>query len=131
MFNQFMKNITFLLVLFLFSCNNIGNNYKEARFSDFYNSNSNKLLIDVRTPEEFIEKRALESINIDFYDENFNDDILKISKDDDVYIYCRSGRRSELTVRFLLENGFENVYNVNSGIIEIDSIYLDFRTLNN
>lgn len=131
MFNQFMKHITFLLVFFLFSCNNIDNNYKEARFSDFYNSNSNKLLIDVRTPEEFIEKRALESINIDFYDENFNDDILKISKEDDVYIYCRSGRRSELTVRFLLENGFENVYNVNSGIIEIDSIYLDFRTLNN
>ena len=131
MFNQFMKHITFLLVLFLFSCNSIDNNYKEASFSDFYNSNSNKLLIDVRTPEEFIEKRALESINIDFYDENFNDDILKISKDDDVYIYCRSGRRSELTVRFLLENGFENVYNVNSGIIEIDSIYLDFRTLNN
>ena len=126
-----MKHITFLLVLFLFSCNSIDNNYKEASFSDFYNSNSNKLLIDVRTPEEFIEKRALESINIDFYDENFNDDILKISKDDDVYIYCRSGRRSELTVRFLLENGFENVYNVNSGIIEIDSIYLDFRTLNN
>ena len=81
MFNQFMKNITFLLVLFLFSCNNIDNNYKEARFSDFYNSNSNKLLIDVRTPEEFIEKRALESININFYDENFNDDILKISKE--------------------------------------------------
>lgn len=131
MFNQFMKHITFLLVLFLFSCNNIDNNYKEARFSDFYNSNSNKLLIDVRTPEEFIEKRALESINIDFYDENFNDDILKISKEDDVYIYCRSGRRSELAVRFLLENGFENVYNVNSGIIKIDSIYLDFRTLNN
>ena len=48
-----------------------------------------------------------------------------------MFIYCRSGRRSELTVRFLLENGFENVYNVNSGIIEIDSIYLDFRTLNN
>lgn len=131
MFNQFMKNITFLLVLFLFSCNSIDNNYKEASFSDFYNSNSNKLLIDVRTPEEFIEKRALESININFYDENFNDDILKISKENDVYIYCRSGRRSELTVRFLLENGFENVYNVNSGIIEIDSIYLDFRTLNN
>ena len=126
-----MKNITFLLVLFLFSCNSIDNNYKEASFSDFYNSNSNKLLIDVRTPEEFIEKRALGSINIDFYEENFNDDILKISKEDDVYIYCRSGRRSELTVRFLLENGFENVYNVNSGIIEIDSIYLDFRTLNN
>ena len=131
MFNQFMKHITFLLVLFLFSCNSIDNNYKEASFSDFYNSNSNKLLIDVRTPEEFIEKRALGSINIDFYEENFNDDILKISKEDDVYIYCRSGRRSELTVRFLLENGFENVYNVNSGIIEIDSIYLDFRTLNN
>ena len=131
MFNQFMKHITFLLVLFLFSCNSIDNNYKEASFSDFYNSNFNKLLIDVRTPEEFIEKRALESINIDFYDENFNDDILKISKDDDIYIYCRSGRRSELTVRFLLENGFENVYNINSGIIKIDSIYLDFRAFNN
>ena len=126
-----MKQITFLLVFFLFSCNNIYNSYKEARFSDFYNSNSNKLLIDVRTPEEFIEKRAFESINIDFYNENFNDDILKISKEDDIYIYCRSGRRSELTVRFLLENGFENVYNINSGIIKIDSIYLDFRAFNN
>ena len=56
MFNQFMKNITFLLVLFLFSCNNIDNNYKEARFSDFYNSNSNKLLIDVRTLKNLLKK---------------------------------------------------------------------------
>lgn len=126
-----MKKIIYFLVIFLFSCNNINNSYKEAEFSDFYNSNSNKLLIDVRTPEEFMENRALESINIDFYDENFNNDILEISKEDDIYIYCRSGRRSELTTKFLLENDFENVYNINSGIIKIDSIYLDFRSFNN
>ena len=131
MFNQFMKKIIYFLVIFLFSCNNINNSYKEAEFSDFYNSNSNKLLIDVRTPEEFMENRALESINIDFYNENFNNDILEISKEDDIYIYCKSGRRSELTAKFLLENDFENVYNINSGIIKIDSIYLDFRSFNN
>ena len=80
MFNQFMKQITFLLVFFLFSCNNIYNSYKEARFSDFYNSNSNKLLIDVRTPEEFIERELLSQLILIFITKTLMMIFLKFQK---------------------------------------------------
>ena len=120
----------FLIFFVFFSCSKINVN-KEAAFSSYYKNKSSKILIDVRTPEEFKSGQAIEAINIDFYNENFETDLLKISKNKKIYLYCRSGRRSELTVRFLLENGFENVYNINSGIIKIDSIYLDFRAFNN
>jgi rhodanese-related sulfurtransferase len=91
----------------------------------------NKILIDVRTPEEFEKGRALNSINLNFYDQKFKDEILKNTKENQIYIYCRSGRRSEIATKYLNENGFTNVFNIKSGIIKIDSHYLDFSPLNN
>ena len=100
-------------------------------FDDFYISKSNKILLDVRTSEEYKNSRALESNNLNFYDQNFKIEILKNSKDSHIYIYCRSGRRSEIAVKYLKENGYSNVFNIKSGIIGIDPKFLDFSSLNN
>lgn len=49
----------------------------------------------------------------------------KISKDKEVVIMCRSGNRSGQVVMFLEQQGFNNLYNLEGGILawkeEIDS----------
>lgn len=51
--------------------------------------------------------------------------ISKISKDKEVVIMCRSGNRSGQVVMFLEQQGFDNLYNLEGGILawkeEIDS----------
>ena len=128
-----MKKCSFYIyiILLLFSCQKSTNLVKEALFDDFYNSKSNKILLDVRTPEEYKNSRASESNNLNFYDQDFKVEILKNSKDSHIYIYCRSGRRSEIAVKYLKENGYSNVFNIKSGIIGIDPKFLDFSPFNN
>ena len=104
---------------------------KEATFSSYYKKKSSKILIDVRTPEEFKTRQAIEAINIDLYNENFETDLLKISKNKEIYLYCRSGRRSGIASQFLIENGYKNVFNIYGGTIKMDSIYLNSSTFNN
>ena len=128
-----MKKYSFYIyiIILLVSCKKDTNLVKEALFNDFYNSKSNKILLDVRTPEEYEESRALESNNLNFYDKNFEVEILKNLKESHIYIYCRSGRRSEIAVKYLKENGYSNVFNIKSGIIGIDPKFLDSSSLNN
>ena len=43
-------------------------------------------------------------------------EVLK-DKDQDIHIMCRSGKRSMNACMFLEENGYENLYNVEGGIL--------------
>ena len=107
------------------------NVHKEVTFSSYYKNKSSKILIDVRTPEEFKNGQAIEAINIDFYNENFKNNLLKISKNKEIYLYCRSGRRSGIASQFLIKNGYRNIYNIVGGTIKMDSIYLNSSAFNN
>nr|WP_188921256.1 rhodanese-like domain-containing protein [Shewanella saliphila] len=72
--------------------------------------NANATLIDVRTAEEFAAGHIKGAINIPF------DTIvpqlakLNLSKDTEVVLYCRSGRRSSLAQASLIEQGYNNTY---------------------
>ena len=114
-----MKNL-FPIVLIFISCNvNQSLNVQPNKVYDLLsNSNNNSVLLDVRTNEEVIEKKINNSINIDFYSDNFKDSILRLDKSKTYYVYCRSGRRSLNTVEFMRENGFKESYNVDGGIIK-------------
>lgn len=78
------------------------------------------LLIDVRTKKEFNTKRLRNAVNIDFYDENFENNIKTLEKEKNLLIYCRSGRRSLIATDILSKNGYQNVYNLKEGIIALD-----------
>jgi rhodanese-related sulfurtransferase len=80
--------------------------------------NEKKLqLIDVRTPGEYSEGHLENSINIDIYDfENFEIEVNKLSKDQPVLIYCKSGSRSKEATDQLIALGFEEVYDLQGGI---------------
>ena len=115
-----MKNLLLFFIL-LSSCNQNQNlNIQPDKVYDLLSNsnNNNSILLDVRTKEEVDEKKINNSINIDFYSDDFKDSILRLDKSKTYYVYCRSGRRSLNTVEFMRENGFKESYNVDGGIIK-------------
>ena len=101
-------------------------------YADYLNiDNSNDfIVIDVRTPEEHKIKRIKNSININFYDEKFIDFFNNYEKDENILIYCRSGRRSLEAVKNLSKKGFKNIYDLKGGILALDKSLVDFDSLN-
>jgi len=79
----------------------------------------NFIILDVRTSEEFNEKRLPNSINIDFYNpQNFILELEKLDKNKSYYVYCRTGARSATTCDLMMEMGFTKTYNLLGGISE-------------
>ena len=74
-------------------------------------------LIDIRTPEEYAGGHLVNSVNINFYDATFADDMNKLDKNNELYIYCRSGGRSGKASKQLEKMGFTRVYDLQGGII--------------
>jgi len=74
-------------------------------------------LIDIRTPGEYAEGYIEGSININFFDRDFNDQMVKLNKDKELYIYCRSGNRSGKAAKRLKDQGFTKVYDLQGGIL--------------
>lgn len=76
------------------------------------------ILLDVRTPEEFNESHLKNAINIDFYREDFVEELKKLDKSKAYAIYCRSGHRSGLTAEKMEEIGFRSTFNLEGGILQ-------------
>lgn len=75
-------------------------------------------LVDVRTPEEYQAGYIKDAENIDFYDqENFNKAFEKFDKSKPVYLYCRSGGRSQKAANLLAEMGFKEIYDLEGGYL--------------
>ncbi len=73
-------------------------------------------LIDVRTPEEYIDGHIAKSKNINVLDASFADQADKnLSKEKPVAVYCRSGQRSKKAATILAKKGYK-IYELNTGI---------------
>ena len=73
------------------------------------------LILDVRTPAEIAKGKIPESVNIDYYGENFMAEVSELDKSKPVYIYCASGGRSGDAMDKFSEAGFKEVYNLAGG----------------
>ncbi len=80
--------------------------------------NPNFVILDVRTPEEFLDEYIENAVNLDYYSDTFRNDLDKLDKNKTYLIYCRSGRRSENTLNIMEELDFREVYNMLGGIIK-------------
>ena len=74
-------------------------------------------LIDIRTPGEYTGGYIEGAININFFDSDFNDQMAKLNKDKELYIYCRSGNRSGKAAKRLKDQGFTKIYDLQGGIL--------------
>ncbi len=73
----------------------------------------NITLIDVRTPSEHELGHIEGSINIEV--DKIRERINEIPRDKKIIIYCGVGIRGYFAARILIQNGFENVYNLSGG----------------
>jgi len=101
------------------------------KVKNFLETNSNSVVLDVRTEEEWNEvgKPDAESLNSKTFfislllgperrkNENFIKDFLqkKISKKDNILVICRSGVRSTAAAKLLQQEGYKNLVNISDG----------------
>ena len=77
-----------------------------------FNGVKSNVVIDVRTPQEFSAGHINGAINIPYDQIEAHRSLLdKIKKDENVLVYCRSGRRSEIAKQTLNDLGYKNVQN--------------------
>ncbi|MFL1896311.1 rhodanese-like domain-containing protein [Aquimarina sp. 2-A2] len=76
----------------------------------------NVQLVDVRTPREYEAGHIDNAINIDYFKlDKFKQSFDALDKEKPVYVYCRSGNRSQKAARKLLGMGFNTVYDLKGG----------------
>jgi rhodanese-related sulfurtransferase len=115
------KIILFLLVhLFFVGCKSQENeNYKVLSYDNFKSeiSQSNVIVLDVRTADEYQEGHVSGAINIDVQSDDFDQKVQLLNKENPVYIYCRSGKRSQKAGAILQNLGFTKIYDLEGGIL--------------
>lgn len=78
-------------------------------------TDSNIVVLDVRTPKETAQGKIDGTLEINFFDPSFKSKILNLDKEKTYLVYCRSGNRSAKTCNIMAKNGFENLYNLKGG----------------
>jgi len=95
------KNLIVLVLCFLLSgCNS---SYAKLDIETLMKENE-YIIIDVRTKEEYEQSHIVDAINIpyDLIDENIN-----LDKDNIIFVYCKSGGRSQIAYNNLTNLGYE------------------------
>lgn len=86
--------------------------------SELENDN-NAVILDVRTLAEVEQGIIPNAIHIDIYmGQGFVQELNKLDKSKNYYVYCRSGSRSRQACSIMGQMGFENAYNLMGGIID-------------
>lgn len=125
-----MKKISHLLILLsllLLSCQQPQSNQTNTNdtgifekvskdvFAKKMEEKNDEILIDVRTPEEHQNGTIQNAININFYDKNFEEQLLKLDKSKPIFIFCKSGGRSGKTLNKMKGLEFKEVYDLKGG----------------
>lgn len=92
---------------------------KQEKWASQLEKDPNAVILDVRTEEEVERGYIPNAINIDIYQgQDFIDEVEKLDKAKNYYVYCRSGKRSAQACSIMKELGFANTYNLLGGFLE-------------
>lgn len=76
-------------------------------------------LVDVRTRQEYKQGYIAHAINNDFFGGSaFLTQFEKWDKSQPIYLYCRSGNRSNKAAHQLAQMGFETIYDLQGGYMK-------------
>jgi len=78
--------------------------------------NTNTIILDVRTPNEFKSGHIKGSINIDYFSGNFEQALSPLDKTKTYALVCRSGSRSAKAQKLMSNMGFGMIYNLSGGL---------------
>ena len=111
------KVLSALLCIFSFvGCNQkettMKNTYEQitpAEAKEIMDTEQNYIILDVRTEEEFAEGHIAGAILIPDYEITEKAESILMDKEQQILVYCRSGRRSKNAASQLVELGYTNV----------------------
>ncbi|MFK5957388.1 MAG: rhodanese-like domain-containing protein [Lutibacter sp.] len=110
----------FLTVSFVNAQQATVKNVNPTEFKNLIGTN-NGILLDVRTSYEFEDEHINGAKQLNYYSFSFTKNLLLLPKDKPIYVYCRSGYRSNKASKILIKNGYKNVYNLKNGIKDWES----------
>lgn len=120
--NLFSIALPLYMMVLGFSCTNRQtkeNNHLVAStvFAEKIKTLANAQILDVRTEVEFKEGHIKNAINYDWYGSDFDHQIANLDKEKPVLFYCLSGNRSAAVSQKLLNLGFEELYELEGGMM--------------
>ncbi len=74
------------------------------------------VVLDIRTAEEFAAGHLAGAINVDYYANDFEDQLAELNLDVPYVMYCNSGNRSSNALPVMDSLGFQEVYELDGGI---------------
>ena len=115
-----MKNLFLVaIILYSFSSSAIGQNiYKSLSATEFseYAKEVKYTIIDIRTGREFREGHISGAINIDFFENSF-DQVVSAYRDRPLLVYARSSAQSKQAMDKLRYLNFKEVYELEDGLV--------------
>ena len=113
-----MTRIIFFSLLLVYSCQIFEsreiNVISDTQFIEI--QDTDYILVDVRTIEEYESGHIQDAINFDFYSKSFQKEILSLDKSSSIILYCRTQNRSTKTANYLKENGYKEITVIEGGI---------------
>ena len=105
--------------IIMVSCYATANKWRveASAFNHLMDSLKDVTLLDVRTQEEWQKGVIRHPVMLDYYRKDFKYKLLELPKDKPVFIYCHTGLRSQQTRKWLIKNGYSEVYDLKSGIV--------------
>ena len=93
------------------------NNLSPKEFSASIKACKDPIVVDVRTPAEFAQNHIPGAENICYLADDFWDRIEQLDADKDIFVYCRTGRRSIRACTLMRNGGFDpaKVFNLEGG----------------
>lgn len=75
-----------------------------------------KIILDVRTDEEFKSGHLKNAVNMNVNDPDFAERVKQLDTTQPVFVYCLAGGRSAKAAEILKDMGFPSVYNMEGGM---------------
>lgn len=83
--------------------------------AELIRSDSDLVVLDIRTPEEFAAGHIEGAVNIDFKADTFAAKIGELDPEKAYLLHCRSGARSGQSLPLFKDLNFEKIYHLDSG----------------
>ena len=94
-------------------------NLRQEDWVEQLEADTNAVILDVRTEDEWNEGFIENAINIDIYKgQGFIYEVEELDKSKNYYVYCKAGGRSQQACDIMNQLGFENTYNLVGGMLQ-------------
>ncbi|MFV5695041.1 thioredoxin domain-containing protein [Flavobacterium sp. LB3P122] len=90
-------------------------------FAEKIAATPNTQILDVRTPEEFASEHIDNAKNVNWLSTDFVTNTAKLDKSKPIFVYCKSGGRSQNAAEKLNQLGFTTIYQLAGGILKWDA----------